>query len=65
MDLAPDYSTEKFLMVLRRFVSIRGYPTKLLSDNGAQLTAANEELQKVSWAWDWDELVAFGATKGM
>ena len=65
MDLAPDYSKEKFLVVLSRFVSIRGYPTKLLSDNGTQLTAANEELQKVSRAWDWDELVAFGATKGM
>ena len=46
-------------------MSIRGYPTKLLSDNGTQLTAANEELQKVSRAWDWDELLAFGATKGM
>lgn len=65
VDLAPDYSTEKFLMVLRRFVSLRGYPAKLLSDNGTQLTAANEELQKVYKAWDWDELAAFGATKGL
>ena len=55
VDLAPDYITEKFLMVLRRFMSIKGYPTKLLSDNRTQLTAANEELQKVSRAWDWDE----------
>ena len=36
-------STEKFLMVLRRFVSIRGYPSKLFSDNGAELVSANEE----------------------
>ncbi|XP_066016122.1 uncharacterized protein [Pocillopora verrucosa] len=27
LDLAPDYSTESFLMVLRRFVSLRGYPS--------------------------------------
>ena len=65
MELAPDYSTEKFLMVLRRFVSLRGYPAKLLSDNGTQLKAANEELQKVLKTWDWDELNAFGSTKGM
>ena len=65
VDLAPDYSTEKFLLVLRRFVLMRGYPAKLISDNGTQLTAANEELQKVAKAWDWNELVAFGATKGL
>lgn len=29
VDLSPDYSVEKFLMVLRRFVSVRGYPAKL------------------------------------
>ena len=38
---------------------------KLLSDNGTPLTAANVELQKVSEAWNWDELTAFGAMKGM
>ena len=65
VDLAPNYSTEKFLMVLRRFVSLRGYPAKMISDNGTQLTAANEELKKVVASWDWDELAAFGATKGM
>lgn len=65
MELAPDYSTEKFLMALQRFVSLRGYLTKLLSDNGTQLKAANEELQKVFKTWDWDKLSVFGATKGM
>ena len=63
--LAPDYGTKKVLMLLQRFVSLRGYPANLLSDNGTQLKAANEELQKVFKAWDWDELNAFGATKGM
>ena len=52
-------------MALRRFVSLRGYPTKLFSDNGTQLKAANWELQKVFKTWDWDELNAFGARKGM
>ena len=48
LDLAPDYSTEKFLMVLRRFVSLRGYPSKLHSDNGTQLVAASRELQNIT-----------------
>ena len=37
----------------------------MISDNGTQLTAANEELKKVVAYWDWDELASFGATKGM
>ena len=37
IDLAPHYSTEKFLMVLRGFVSLRGYPAQIISYNGAQL----------------------------
>ncbi|XP_074631204.1 uncharacterized protein LOC141889794 [Acropora palmata] len=44
VDLTVDYSTEKFLMVLRRFASIRGYSSKLYTDNGPQVVAANEEL---------------------
>ncbi len=63
--MSPDYSDEKFLMVLRRFVSLRGYPTKIRSDNGTQLTAANEELQTVTRAWNWEELKEFRVTEGM
>ena len=59
LDLTADYSTEKFLMVLRRFVS-SGYPFKLYSDNGPQLVAANKELKRVTKGWDWEELTAFG-----
>lgn len=29
------------------------------------MKAANQDLQKVFNAWDWDELNAFGTTKGM
>ena len=35
-------------MVIRKFESLRGYAVKLISDNGAQLTVANEELRKVA-----------------
>ena len=50
-------------MVLRRFVSLRGYPSKMISDNGTQLTGANEELKKVVAYWDCNELAVFSATK--
>ena len=42
IDLATDYSSEKFLMVLKRFVSIRSFPSKLSSDNDPQLVDGNE-----------------------
>ena len=35
-------------MVLRRFVSIRGYPSNLYSDKGAQLVSANKSLKESS-----------------
>ena len=44
IDLANDYSTSGFLMVLRRFSSLRGYPAKIISDPGSQLVSADETL---------------------
>ena len=64
IDLAADYSTEKFLMVLRRFVSIRGFPSNLYSDNGLQQVAANEELKNVVKGWNQEELKTFGVMEG-
>ena len=64
VDLAPDYSSEKFLLVLRRFVALRGYPTKLYSDNRPQLVAANQELQKMTRNWNWKDLREFRLTEG-
>lgn len=65
VDLAADYSTNKFLMVLRRFVSIRGYPSKLYSDNGPQLVTANEELTNIVKGWNQEELQQFGVMEGL
>ena len=65
VDLAPDYSSEKFLLVLRRFVAVRGYPAKLYSDNGPQLVAANHELQQMTKSWNWKDLQEFGLTEGL
>ena len=65
VDISPDDSIEKFLMALRRFVSIRGYPSKLYSDNGAKLVAANKELKKVVKDLDSKSLQQFGVTQGL
>ena len=64
IDIAPDYSTDKFMMVLRRFVSLRGYPSKMYSDNGSQLVAASNELINVTKHWDKKELEAFRVIEG-
>ena len=62
IDVVPDYSTASFIMVLRRFVPLRGYPSKLYSDHGSQLTA---ELQAAVRDLDADELRRFGAENGL
>ena len=65
VDVSPDYSSEKFLMALRRFISIRGYPLKLYLDNRAQLVAANNELKKVVKDLDSRSLQQFGVMQGL
>lgn len=45
IDVSKDYSTDRFLHVLRWFASIRGWPSKLYSDCGTQFVAASKELK--------------------
>ena len=65
LSLAADYSTDKFPMVFRRFVSINRYPSKLLSDNGTQLIAASKELTARTETWDWKKLKEYGVMEGL
>ena len=53
VDLGVDYSTDGFLQVLRRFVSLRGSPTKFFSDVGTQLVGASNKLMKVVDELEW------------
>ena len=59
IDISPDYSTQKLITLLRRFVALTGYPEKLYSDNGSQLVAASNELKSK------EKLVKFGVDKGL
>ena len=54
-----------FLLPLRRFVSVRSYPSKLYSDPGTQLSAADKELKMMVKDLDWETLRDFGAEAGM
>ncbi|XP_058804735.1 uncharacterized protein LOC131671935 [Phymastichus coffea] len=47
IELATDLSTEGFLSAFRRFISRRGIPTDVFSDNGTNFLGANRELTEI------------------
>ena len=63
-DIAHDYSIDGFFTVLRRFVSIRGHPNKIYSDNGPQLVRASKEIRNILKGLDWESVHEFGARNG-
>jgi len=48
IELAVDLSSEAFLNVLRRFISRRGCPSDIFSDNGLNFIGAERELNELS-----------------
>ena len=65
VEMAVDCSTMDFLQVLRRFFAIRGYPKRIISDNGTQLVGAVAELRKMIKGWDVTKLRDFSAERGI
>jgi hypothetical protein len=55
------YSTDSFLLALRRFMSVRGTPTRFQSDRGEQLVAAAKQVA----TWDFKEVVQWAGKKGI
>ncbi len=55
------YSMDSFLMALRRFMSIRGTPTRFQSDRGEQLVAAAKQVA----TWDFKEASSGPAGKAL
>ncbi len=49
VEIAESYSTESFLMAVRRFMALHGAPKRFQSDQGTQLGAASKQLA----TWDW------------
>lgn len=65
LDLIYEYNTNNVLMALRRFLSIRGFPSTLYSDRGTQLVTASNEAKKMFKELDWCSVESFGKNEGM
>ena len=64
LDVVPDYSTASFLLALRRFASIRGWPKNIHSDRGSQLSASARELQQMVKGLNWEEIQRYSHQQG-
>ena len=51
LELVSDLSTEAFLSCLRRFISRRGLPTLMWSDNGTNFVGAEKEIKELYQFW--------------
>src|SRR5450830_652347 len=52
VELMESYSTDQFLLALRRFMALRGAPARFQSDQGTQLIAAAKMVPN----WDWSKV---------
>jgi hypothetical protein len=60
VDFMDSYSTDSFLMALRRFMC-QGTPTRFQSDRGEQLVAAAKQIS----SWNFDEVIHWAGRKGI
>ena len=65
MDIACDYDTESFIIVLRRFISIRGCPRQIFCDPGSQLISASKQFKECFTGLDHSKMEGCGATHGI
>ena len=65
IDVASDFSTDAFLQVLRRFASLRGWPSRIFSDGGTQLVGASRELKEQLRGLDWKQIQEYGHQQGV
>jgi hypothetical protein len=61
VDFVDTYSTDSFLMALRRFMCIRGFPSRIQSDRGEQLVAASKQITK----WNFSDVMQWAGKKGI
>ncbi|GFY11809.1 integrase catalytic domain-containing protein [Trichonephila clavipes] len=59
MELVTSLSTESFILALRRFISRRGRPFTIYSDNGKNLVGTSNELKNI----DWKKVKDYGSLK--
>ncbi len=61
VEFVDTYSTDSFLLALRRFMCDRGTPTRFQSDRGEQLVAAAKQVS----SWDFKEVIQWAGKKGV
>ncbi len=61
MEITDAYSTDSFLLAIRRFMVMHGEPSRFLSDQGMQLVAAAKQICTWYWAQVQSEVGARGA----
>ena len=64
VEISPGYDTSSFLMALRRFTSIRGWPSVIISDQGSQLIGAERELTVLWTTMDRDQVYRVSSDNG-
>lgn len=52
LEVSEDYSCDSFLLCLKRFMNLRGTPSRIQSDPGSQLVAASKEVEK----WNYERI---------
>ena len=65
LDLTEGYSTDAILQTLDRFVSTRGYPSKMISDQGTQLIAASKDIASLTKDWNWTTIAEWASDNKM
>jgi len=59
------YDTDSFMLAFNRFVSVRGWPSKIYSDPGSQLVSVDKELREAWSGLDHAQLTKQGAENGL
>ena len=65
LDVTTTYGTDSVLQALRRFISIRGCPRQIISDQGTQLVACSKEVEFLLELINWDLVFGWCSSKGI
>ena len=65
IDLTQAYHTDALIQTIRRFMSLRGCPKEILSDQGTQLVACHKELAVMLELMDWSLIDGWCSRRGV